>query len=172
MSGTGALHLAGLLLRKTCKIQPTVLIPEPTWSNHRQVFSSLGLPCHSFSYYDPVKKAMNWESYKDALRRASPNTVVVLHACAHNPTGFDPTCEQWREIAQIVKERGIFPLFDAAYLGFNSGNFDDDAFSIRHFVELEIETGVCLSFAKNMGLYGMFTTEPSFRSPHMLNITR
>ena len=81
--------------------------------------------------------------------------MVILHACAHNPTGFDPTKEQWREIAQIMKARQLFPLFDSAYLGFNSGNFDEDAYAIRLFMgELKMEAGICVSFAKNMGLYG------------------
>lgn len=91
------------------------------------------------------------------LRQAEPNSVVILHACAHNPTGFDPSKEQWREIAQLMKARQLFPLFDAAYLGFNSGNFDEDAFAIRLFMgEMGMEAGVCISFAKNMGLYGEF----------------
>ncbi|KAJ5433663.1 aromatic-amino-acid aminotransferase [Penicillium daleae] len=154
VSGTGALHLAGLLLRRGCKERPTVIIPTPTWSNHRQVFSSLGFDCHPFSYYDEAKKRIDWECYLDTLKRARSGSVVILHACAHNPTGFDPTREKWIEIGCVVKNRGLFPLFDAAYLGFNSGSIDDDAFSIRHFTALGIEVGVCLSFAKNMGLYG------------------
>lgn len=128
----------------------------PTWSNHRQVFSSLGFSCHSFTYYDSTKKGIDWNACMEALRGAQPGTVVILHACAHNPTGLDPNQEQWKAIGHIVRERGLFPLFDAAYLGFNSGNIENDAFAIRHFVELGIEVGVCLSFAKNMGLYGRF----------------
>lgn len=89
------------------------------------------------------------------LKQAEPNSVVILHACAHNPTGFDPSKEQWREIAHLMKARNLFPLFDAAYLGFNSGSLDEDAFAIRLFIgEMEMEAGVCVSFAKNMGLYG------------------
>lgn len=89
------------------------------------------------------------------LRTAKPRSVVILHACAHNPTGFDPSKEQWREIARLMKERQLFPVFDAAYLGFNSGSFDEDAFAIRHFIgEMHMQAGVCISFAKNMGLYG------------------
>lgn len=89
------------------------------------------------------------------LQSAEPKSIVVLHACAHNPTGCDPTKDQWREIGEIMKQRQLFPLFDAAYLGFNSGNIDDDAYAIRLFVnELEMEAAVCMSFAKNMGLYG------------------
>ena len=95
-------------------------------------------------------------AYMETLERANPGTVVILHTCAHNPTGLDPNQEQWQAIGRIVKKRGLVPLFDAAYLVFNSGNFDKDAFAIRHFVDLGIEVSICLSFAKNMGLYGRF----------------
>lgn len=89
------------------------------------------------------------------LETAEPNSVVILHACAHNPTGFDPSKDQWREIAHLMKARQLFPLFDAAYLGFNSGSLDEDAFAIRLFIgEMNMEAGICVSFAKNMGLYG------------------
>ncbi|KIW29288.1 uncharacterized protein PV07_05113 [Cladophialophora immunda] len=95
------------------------------------------------------------ESYLEALRPAEPNSILILHACAHNPTGCDPTQDQWKEIGAVVKERQLFPLFDVAYLGFRSGNFDKDAFSIRHFVNgLGLETAIAVSFAKNMGFYG------------------
>ncbi|KAJ5779889.1 Aspartate aminotransferase [Penicillium paradoxum] len=155
LSGTGALHLAGLLLRACKSPLPKVYIPEPTWSNHHQVFASLGFHCETFRYYDPETKGLDIESYYSALRLAEPNSVVIVHACAHNPTGCDPSKDQWRELARLFKERQLFPLFDAAYLGFNSGNVDSDAFAIRLFIEeSELEAGVCLSFAKNMGLYG------------------
>ncbi|KAJ5206498.1 aminotransferase [Penicillium cf. griseofulvum] len=155
LSGTGALHLAGLLLRACKTPLPKVYIPEPTWSNHHQVFSSLGFQCESFKYYNPETKDLDIESYYSALKSAEPNSVFIIHACAHNPTGCDPSKEQWRELAHLFKERQLFPLFDAAYLGFNSGNVDSDAFAIRLFIEeMNLEAGVCLSFAKNMGLYG------------------
>ncbi|GAB1217362.1 hypothetical protein ATERTT37_006601 [Aspergillus terreus] len=132
-----------------------VYIPEPTWSNHHLVFSTLGFECQSFRYYDPATKTMDMDSYRATLYSARPGSIVILHACAHNPTGLDPTHDQWMEIGQIMKQRDLFPLFDAAYLGFNSGDVDHDAFAIRHFIhELELEAAVCLSFAKNMGLYG------------------
>jgi aspartate aminotransferase len=134
---------------------PKIYIPEPTWSNHHQVFSSLGFSCESFKYYDHETRDLDIESYYSTLRNAEPKSIVILHACAHNPTGCDPTKEQWREIAQLMKARQLFPLFDAAYLGFNSGNYDEDAFAIRLFVgEMKMEAGICISFAKNMGLYG------------------
>lgn len=119
------------------------------------MFASLGFECETFQYYNPETKDLDIDSYYAALKAAEPNSVVIIHACAHNPTGCDPSKEQWRELADIFKERQLFPLFDAAYLGFNSGNVDNDAFAIRLFIEeTKLEAGVCLSFAKNMGLYG------------------
>lgn len=95
------------------------------------------------------------DSYKAALQSAEPGSLVILHACAHNPTGSDLTREQWKEIGSLVKEKQLFPLFDAAYLGFNSANVDNDAFAIRYFAhDLGLETAVSVSFAKSMGLYG------------------
>lgn len=99
--------------------------------------------------------AFDFETFTEALRSAKPRSAVVLHACAYNPTGCNPSITQWEAIASIIVERHLFPIFDAAYLGFNSGSFDDDAKVIRYFVhELKVEVAVCMSMAKNMGLYG------------------
>ena len=86
------------------------------------------------------------------LQNAEEGSVVLLHACAHNPTGVDPTKDEWRRIAKIVQERGLLVFFDAAYLGFASGDYDDDAFAIRYFVEQGITLLLAVSFAKNMVL--------------------
>jgi len=97
------------------------------------------------------------ESYISMLRSIEPRSIIILHACAHNPTGCDPSHEQWRTIGRIMKERHLFPLFDAAYLGFKSGIIEEDAFAIRHFVnDLGMEAVIAISFAKNMGLYGEY----------------
>ncbi|KAL2815306.1 pyridoxal phosphate-dependent transferase [Aspergillus granulosus] len=159
ISGTGSLHLAGQALKYLYTQQssplPAVYIPEPTWSNHHILFSSLGFECRTFQYYDANTKTLDINSYLSALRSAEPGSIVILHACAHNPTGLDPSIDQWKRVGDIVKERGLFPLFDAAYLGFNSGDYDQDAWVVRYFtLELKLEAAVCLSFAKNMGLYG------------------
>ncbi|KAM0312039.1 hypothetical protein ACHAPQ_012296, partial [Fusarium lateritium] len=106
-------------------------------------------------YYNPNTKSLDFEAYMAALNEAEPGTVVILHACAHNPTGCDPSQDQWRHIGQIIKQQRLFPVFDAVYLGFNSGSYDRDAFPIRHIInELELEAAICISFAANMGLYG------------------
>ena len=113
----------------------------------------MGLEVRKLPYYKDRK--FDFDGFVAALKTADQHSAVVLHACAHNPTGCDPSREQWREIAAVVQQTGAFPIFDSAYLGFNSGSVDDDAWAIRYFVEeLGVEAAVCLSFAKNMGLYG------------------
>ncbi|KAK9776849.1 putative Aspartate aminotransferase [Seiridium cardinale] len=153
LSGTGALLLAGLALKQANAGITTVFITEPTWSNHDLLFSRLGFQVKQLPYYK--KGAFDFENFLSALKTADSTCAVVLHACAHNPTGCDPSRDQWKEIAAVVEERGIFPIFDSAYLGFNSGSVDEDAWAIRYFTgDVGLEASVCLSFAKNMGLYG------------------
>ncbi|KAJ0302195.1 hypothetical protein COL5a_010032 [Colletotrichum fioriniae] len=154
LSGTGALLLAGLALKKAAAHIKTIYITDPTWSNHELLFASLGFEVKHLPYYKD--RAFDFDGYISTLKAADPATsAVILHACAHNPTGCDPSQEQWKQIASAIIERNIFPVFDSAYLGFNSGSVDDDAWAIRYFVdELGLEAAVCMSFAKNMGLYG------------------
>jgi aspartate aminotransferase, cytoplasmic len=89
-----------------------------------------------------------------ALRAAPERSIIVLHACAHNPTGVDPTPDQWTQIATVIREHRLFPFFDCAYQGFASGNLAQDAWAVRHFAEQGFEMCVAQSFAKNFGLYG------------------
>ncbi|KAI9897134.1 hypothetical protein N3K66_008156 [Trichothecium roseum] len=160
LSGTGSLRLAARLFARSSGAPasggpPKILIPRPAYANHGPVLSQAGLECEFFDYFDSARSAVDVPSYKRALEAAAPGTAVLLHACAHNPTGCDPSREEWVALGEIIKERRLFPVFDAAYLGFNSGSVDEDAFAIRYFVrELGLEAAVCVSFAKNMGLYG------------------
>ncbi|KAK7417857.1 hypothetical protein QQX98_004332 [Neonectria punicea] len=138
--------------RAGCSVK-TVYITDPTWSNHSLLFSSIGFDVKTLPYYK--NGSLDFDGYVNALQAADEDSAVVMHACAHNPTGCDPSEEQWKKIAAIVKEKNIFPIFDSAYLGFNSGSVDKDAWAIRYFVEdLGLEACVCMSFAKSMGLYG------------------
>lgn len=155
LSGTGALHMVGKMLYNALGSQTPVYITNPTWSNHRQVFASVGFPIREYTYYSEATGRLNMETVKQALNEAPPGSIFIFHVSAHNPTGCDPTQGQWKEIATIVQDRGLFPVFDAAYLGMTSGVYDRDAYAIRYFVdELGLEVAVCASFAKNMGLYG------------------
>lgn len=89
-----------------------------------------------------------------SLEKAQPGSIVLLHACAHNPTGVDPTQEDWKKIAQVMLKNSLFPYFDSAYQGFASGDIETDAWAIRYFVDLGFQMLVSQSYAKNMGLYG------------------
>lgn len=131
-----------------------VLISTPTWANHPQIFSNVHLKTQGYPYYKPSTRGLDFDGFTDALRAADEGSVVLLHACAHNPTGVDPTREQWKQIAEIMKTRGLFPFFDTAYQGFASGDLANDAWAIRYFVEQGFETCIAQSFSKNLGLYG------------------
>lgn len=130
-----------------------IYLTDPTWVNHEMLFTAIGLEVGQLPYYKDG--AFDFESYIDGLRQIKPSSAVVLHTCAHNPTGFDPSREQWKAICGTIVERKLYPIFDSAYLGFNSGSFDADAWPIRHLLDsVDVEFTVCLSMAKNMGLYG------------------
>lgn len=106
-----------------------------------------------YRYWHEEKRALDIEGLLEDLRNAPEGAVVILHACAHNPTGCDPTQEQWGEIAKVVKERKLFPFFDSAYQGFASGDLDKDAWAVRFFVNQGFEIFCAQSYAKNFGLY-------------------
>ncbi|KAJ6031325.1 hypothetical protein N7540_002057 [Penicillium herquei] len=154
ISGTGACHLGGLFLSKFHPQKPTLYLSNPTWANHNQIFTNVGLKIASYPYFSPKTKGLDFDGMLQALRAAPSGSVILLHACAHNPTGVDPTQEQWREIATVMRERSHFPFFDTAYQGFASGDLVRDAWAIRYFIEQGFELCVAQSFAKNFGLYG------------------
>ncbi|KAL8408041.1 hypothetical protein RB594_006734 [Gaeumannomyces avenae] len=156
ISGTGAVHLGALFLQKFYrKAHPTsVYLSNPTWANHNQIFGNVGVPTATYPYFDKSTKGLDFEGMKAALQQAEDHSVILLHACAHNPTGVDPTQDQWREIAAIMREKNHFPFFDCAYQGFASGDLDRDAWAVRYFVEQGFELVIAQSFAKNFGLYG------------------
>jgi aspartate aminotransferase len=114
----------------------------------------VGIAPLSYPYYDAATIALSYEALMETLRTARPRSVFLLHACAHNPTGVDPSEGQWRDIAGVMKARGHYAFFDCAYQGFASGDLDRDAWAVREFVKLGVGMLVCQSFAKNAGLYG------------------
>ncbi|KAJ4220564.1 Aspartate aminotransferase, cytoplasmic [Fusarium solani] len=154
ISGTGAVHLGALFLAKFYQGPRTIYVSNPTWANHHQIFKNVGLTVDTYPYFHKETKGLDFEGLKETLQSAAEGSVFVLHACAHNPTGVDPTQEQWTEIAAIMKEKKHFPFFDTAYQGFASGDLARDAWSIRYFTEQGFELVVAQSFAKNFGLYG------------------
>jgi len=113
-----------------------------------------GLKSVEYVYYNPQTKAVDIKGMISSLEKAEPGSVVLLHACAHNPTGVDPTQEDWKQICEVMKKNSLFPFFDSAYQGFASGDLDKDAWAIRYFIDQGFQMFVAQSFAKNMGLYG------------------
>ncbi|KAJ3047100.1 Golgi Transport, partial [Quaeritorhiza haematococci] len=131
-----------------------VYISNPTWGNHNQIFGDAGFDVRQYKYWDPVKKALAFDEFLDTIKTAPNGSIFVLHTCAHNPTGVDPTPTQWSQICTAMKQKSHFPFFDTAYQGFASGSLDRDAHPIRLFISHNFELFVSQSFAKNFGLYG------------------
>jgi len=149
--GSGSLRVgAGILLR--ARPDTTVWVSEPTWSNHVPLLGDAGLQLKPYPYYDTNKHVIQTDAMFDALRAAPKGDVVLFHACCHNPSGLDPSTDDWRTITDIVVERELVPLIDMAYQGFAEG-LDDDAFAIRHMAERVPEMIVSSSCSKNFGLY-------------------
>jgi aspartate/tyrosine/aromatic aminotransferase len=156
LSGTGSLRVAGEFIKAYLKPEAhEIWVSNPTWGNHNTIFQKAGLDVKEYNYYQPETRGFNFDGMMKALKEeASPGSVVVLHACAHNPTGVDPTEEQWRAIAAVMQERRLVPLLDSAYQGYASGSLDKDAFAIRLFQSMGFEMFLCQDFAKNLGIYG------------------
>ncbi|KAK9583164.1 aspartate transaminase aat1, variant 2 [Aspergillus fumigatus] len=154
ISGTGALRIGGAFLQRFYPHAKKIYLPTPSWANHAAVFKDSGLDVASYRYYNKDTIGLDFEGLIADIKAAPNNSIILLHACAHNPTGVDPTQDQWRQISDVMKEKGHFAFFDMAYQGFASGNADRDAFAPRHFVKEGHNIALCQSFAKNMGLYG------------------
>ncbi|WCJ27808.1 Aspartate aminotransferase mitochondrial [Euphorbia peplus] len=153
LSGTGACRLFAEFQRRSFP-ESRIYLPDPTWSNHHNIWRDAHVPTSTFRYYDFDFKSLNFTALMEDVKNAPNGSFFLLHPCAHNPTGLDPTEEQWREISHQFKIKNHFPFFDMAYQGFASGDLDKDAQSIRIFVEDGHLIGCAQSFAKNMGLYG------------------
>jgi len=149
--GSGSLRVAaGLLLR--AREDTVVWVSEPTWNNHAPLLGGAGLTLKPYAYYDAESHSIRFDEMLSTLRAAPKGDVVLLHACCHNPSGCDPSQDQWREIADVVVERELLPFIDMAYQGF-AQNLDADAFAVRHLAENVAEMIVSTSCSKNFGLY-------------------
>jgi len=152
LSGTGGLRLFGEFIQKFGHSH--IYVPDPTWGNHIPIFQNSGLEVRKYRYYDKSTSDLDFEGMKADILDAPLGSAVLLHACAHNPTGMDPSMEQWAELSQLMKKKGLFPFFDCAYQGFASGNAPKDAAAFRHFVADGHKLALVQSFSKNFGLYG------------------
>eukprot|EP00049_Salpingoeca_infusionum_P000585 m.41060 g.41060 ORF g.41060 m.41060 type:complete len:441 (+) comp10508_c0_seq2:94-1416(+) len=153
LSGTGALQLAAAMCFAHMGDRD-VYISNPTWPNHFNIFKAAGFSnVAKYSYYKPESKSLDFDGMCDDLESMSSGSIVVLHTCAHNPTGVDPTHAQWVKICSILKERNLVPVFDTAYLGFVTGSVQEDAFVLQHAYEQGLHYFTCISFAKMFGIY-------------------
>jgi aspartate aminotransferase len=154
ISGTGALRIGGAFLERFYPGAKTIYIPNPSWANHAAVFKDSGLKVEKYRYYNKDTIGLDFDGLIADIKAFPKGSIVLLHACAHNPTGVDPTPDQWKAISTAMKEGGHYSFFDMAYQGFASGNTDHDAFALRHFIAEGHNPCLAQSFAKNMGLYG------------------
>jgi aromatic-amino-acid transaminase len=152
LGGTGGLKVGADFLRR---ISPgaQVWISEPSWENHRQLFEAAGFTVNAYPYYDPKTHGIDFAGMLDALRALPAGSIVVLHACCHNPTGVDLSREQWDEVLETVKSRGLLPFLDFAYQGFGDG-LDADAYAPRLFAASTSPVFLSSSFSKSFSLYG------------------
>jgi len=152
LGGTGALKIGADFLRQLLP-NAKVVISDPSWENHRALFERAGFKVETYPYYDAATHGLNFQGMLSALKALPAKTIVVLHACCHNPTGVDPSAQQWHEIAQAVKDADLVPFLDIAYQGFGDG-LDEDASVVRMFADMGLTMFISSSFSKSFSLYG------------------
>jgi aromatic-amino-acid transaminase len=152
LGGTGGLKVGADFLKR---LNPgaKVLISDPSWENHRALFTNAGFTVDTYPYYDAANKGVNFDAMLGCLHAAAAGTVVVLHACCHNPTGYDISAAQWEQVIAAVKARGLVAFLDMAYQGFGDGIAEDGAV-INQFAAAGIDFFVSTSFSKSFSLYG------------------
>lgn len=154
ISGTGAIRLGLELIKKHMPGIKGIYLPQVTWGNHPQMVKDIGLELNTYSYLDEAGTGLNFDAMIDDIRNIPDGYAILLHAVAHNPTGVDPTDDNWRELLEVIKKKKLFLFFDCAYQGFVSGDPEIDAFAVRLFADQGLEMVVACSFSKNFGLYG------------------
>ena len=152
LGGTGGLKIGADFLRQLTP-DAEVWISEPSWENHRQLFEAAGFTVRSYPYYDPKTRGLDFPGMRSALDKLPAGSIVVLHACCHNPTGVDLSPENWSEVLAIVQRRGLIPFLDLAYQGFADG-IDADALAARLFAGAMTPVFLSSSFSKSFSLYG------------------
>lgn len=149
--GTGALRVVGDFLKQNVP-SATLYLTDPTWANHPAIYASAGVPTATVPYFDKATNGLAFDALLDAIATLPAGNAILLHGCCHNPTGIDPTPEQWKQLAAAVYERGVLPVLDFAYQGFAEG-IDEDAVGLREFCQPGAEFVICSSYSKNFGLY-------------------
>jgi len=154
ISGTGSLRVGAAFFQKFFPSAKVAYLPTPSWANHTPIFKHAGMDVGSYRYYNKSNCGFDAAGCFEDLTNLPNQSLILLHACAHNPTGVDPTAEEWQEISHIMKQKGHYPFFDMAYQGFASGDLVKDAYALRLFVADGHRPALAQSYAKNMGLYG------------------
>ena len=152
LGGTGGLKVGADFLKK---VSPgaKVLISDPSWENHRALFTNAGFTVETYAYYDAARRGIDFDAMLASLNAAAAGTIVVLHACCHNPTGYDLTPAQWDQVIDVIKAKRLTPFLDMAYQGFGYGIAEDGAV-IGKFVAAGLDFFVATSFSKSFSLYG------------------
>jgi len=149
--GTGGLRIAGAFL-KNIRPSAKLWVSDPTWANHLGIFSDAGFEVKTYPYYNPADKSLNFKAMINALKQIEAGDIILLHGCCHNPTGVDPSLEQWKQIASVLVEQKLLPLIDFAYQGLADG-IEADAAGARLLTKSCGEVVIVNSFSKNFGLY-------------------
>ncbi|HEY8048932.1 MAG TPA: amino acid aminotransferase, partial [Ramlibacter sp.] len=152
LGGTGGLKVGADFLKKV-RPDAKVLISDPSWENHRALFSQAGFTVETYPYYNAAKRGIDFDGMLTALNAAPKGTIVVLHVVCHNPTGYDLSLAQWDRVVAVVKQRKLVPFLDMAYQGFGQGIAEDGA-AIQKFVAAGMDFFVATSFSKSFSLYG------------------
>ncbi len=152
LGGTGALKLGADVIRRIAP-DSTVAMSRPTWGNHPSIFAGAGLRVSEYPYFDPATGGVDGTAMRGAVAAMAPGTVLLLHACCHNPTGADLSAEDWRMLARLIRERRLVPFLDMAYAGFAEG-LEADSQPARLLAELGVPVFVATSFSKSFALYG------------------
>ncbi|HSX12044.1 MAG TPA: amino acid aminotransferase [Rhabdochlamydiaceae bacterium] len=151
VGGTGALRTLGDFFKR--EMADEIWISDPTWANHHNIFPQAGLKINKYPYYDRNSHQLLFQEMLDCLSKLQKGSIVLLHSNCHNPTGFDLSAAQWKQLSDLFLQKGLFPFFDVAYQGFGDG-LEEDAFAVRYFLERGHELAVAYSCAKNFSLYG------------------
>jgi len=149
--GTGALRVVGDYLH-LLHPEASLWLSDPTWANHNTIFTAAGLECKQYAYRDPENNGLDFNAMCESIKTIPKGDVILLHGCCHNPTGIDPTPEQWSIIGDLLAEQGVTPLVDFAYQGLANG-IEDDRAGLLELVKKVKQMFVCSSFSKNFGLY-------------------
>ena len=152
VGSSGGLKVGADFIKRWLPASP-VWVSDPTWDNHRAMFEGAGIAVQAYPYYDAETGGLKFDAMCEALRKLPPKSIVLLHACCHNPTGVDLTAAQWDALIPVLRDGGLIPYLDLAYQGFGDG-IDADAHAVRALASAGVSFFIANSFSKSMSVYG------------------